>query len=272
MTTSIGRRDDVPPRSVEAEAFLTAIDSTPANGLTACRGWTMHDIVAHLTAGAVAIADQAEAFASGDDVPPFGSWEERDEKFRAIAPAELRRRFEVAESRMTRALVALDPGCVIPDGGWGFTAKHLLIHMRQECALHRWDLVGDDEISDNLLAQYEFVEHSVTLLNQWLLARGLEQDLPSSEPFRALLRSHGQPDVVVEVVNGVGHMLFDTERARDTGGAVSGPNPTDAGYLVADPAARLLFLWGRHTSEARRIRSTLPVAALARITTLLAGF
>lgn len=252
-------------RSREATAFLDALQEVPANAVTACRGWTVHDIVAHLTAGAVALADQAEAYLAGDPVPPFGSWDERDARFRAFEPSALRRQLEASEARMTRAfdtISASDPLTVIPGGGWSFSITHLAIHMRQEFALHRWDFVGDDSLSDEFLAQPELLAHSVSLMDQWLLARGLENDEPSYIPFRAWVRCAGQPDLLIEASGGRGRLRFE-------------PFPGNAqqeGFVEADAAARLLLTWGRHPSAARRIRSSLPPEALMRLVGLLAGF
>lgn len=225
----------------------------------------MHEIVAHLTAGAVALADQAGAYLEGKPIPPFGSWEERDARFRALDDAELHDALDASESQMTKALAAIaatDHAAVIPGGGWGFSVDHLAIHMRQEFALHRWDLVGDDALSSELLAQPELLEHSISLMDRWLLARGLQNEGAADTPFSAWIRCSGEPDLLIEVSGGRGRMRFEPYREGDGGG----------GFVEADPAARLLLIWGRHPSDARRITSTLSAAALARLVALLSGF
>lgn len=255
--------------SAEVLAFSEAIHIVPMDAVTACRGWTVHDIVAHLTAGAEALADQAEAHLAGAPVPPFGSWEERDARFRAVDTDELRTRFVAEERRMSHALamIAADgPDTVIAGGGWGFTVDHLAIHMRQEFALHRWDIVGDDGTGLELLASPEFLDHSVTLMDEWLLARGVAADASDATvspvpDFTARIGCSTRPDVVVEVRDGVGSMRLDPPDA-------SAPVEVDC----ADPAAQLLFVWGRHPSGSGRMTSPVPTASLMRLTTLLSGF
>jgi hypothetical protein len=52
-----GIDDQAVPRH-EAVAFLDTLDSVPPQAVSACRGWTTHDVVAHLTSGAEALANQ----------------------------------------------------------------------------------------------------------------------------------------------------------------------------------------------------------------------
>ena len=61
----------------EAEAFLDALDDVSPNAVTACAGWTAHELVAHLTSGVEAIAVQAESHLDGRPIPVFGSFAER---------------------------------------------------------------------------------------------------------------------------------------------------------------------------------------------------
>ena len=49
----------------EATAFLSTLQSTAPTAPTACTGWTAHDLVAHLTAGAAEMADLTETVTSG---------------------------------------------------------------------------------------------------------------------------------------------------------------------------------------------------------------
>ena len=59
-TESVPRPDD-DTRIDEVAEFVTTLLSTPAHRLTACRGWTAHELVAHLAAGAAEEADLIEA-------------------------------------------------------------------------------------------------------------------------------------------------------------------------------------------------------------------
>ncbi|MEO7005820.1 MAG: hypothetical protein ABI275_08280, partial [Terrimesophilobacter sp.] len=133
------------------------------------------------------------------------------------------------------------------------------IHMRQEFALHRWDLIGDDDEGDALLGQPELLEHSVGLLDHWLLARGLERDASVSDPFHARIRCAGERDVVLTVENCVGSLSFAT--------------PLDGVDLIeTDAAGRLLLIWGRQPADSRRVLSTMPADHLVRFCALLSGF
>ena len=49
----------------EADAFLDTLDRTPPDAITACRGWTSHEMIAHLASGADAFANQIEAHLEG---------------------------------------------------------------------------------------------------------------------------------------------------------------------------------------------------------------
>jgi hypothetical protein len=130
--------------------------------------------------------------------------------------------------------------------------------MRQEFAIHRWDLLGDDEAGLELLGQPVLVEHSVALLADSLLS-GLGADPNPAEVLTARLRCPGSRDLVVEVADGRG--------------SLSWAEPTDApGVIEMDPAARILLLWGRRPASAARVRSTLAPDGLARLQTILAGY
>ena len=49
--------------------------------------------------------------------------------------------------------------------GRRFTVPQFSTHLRSESALHRWDTVGDDDISEQLLTQADLTRHAVDLLN-----------------------------------------------------------------------------------------------------------
>ena len=88
----------------EAEAFLDTLDDVSPNAVTACAGWTAHELVAHLTAGVEAIAVQAESHLDGRPIPVFGSFAERERGFWDVDDDRLRRRLVDGERRMTAAL------------------------------------------------------------------------------------------------------------------------------------------------------------------------
>jgi hypothetical protein len=246
----------------EVTAFLDTLDGTPPGAVTACRGWTTHEIIAHLTSGADAFADQVEAHLDGRPVPEFGAWDVREPPYRAMDDAVLRRRLVSAEQRMTDAfdaVLARDPAAVAPDVGWGLPIAELVTHMRQEFAIHRWDLVGDDDAGMEILGRPELIDHSVRLLGDSLLKNGLQRDPEPHKPFSVRLRCPGEPDLALDVVDGSGALSF---------------HPVDdvPRVIETDAAARLLILWGRRPQDGRRVRSSLAPDELARLQTVLVGY
>jgi len=252
---------EVPERR-EIAAFLEALDSTPPDAVTACRGWTTHEIIAHLASGADAFANQIEAHLAGRPVPEFGAWQVRETPYRAMDDSALRRRVEASEHRMSEAFAAMladDPDARDDAVGWGLPVAELVKHMRQEYAVHRWDLIGDDQTGMDLLGQQDLLVHSVQLLGDSLLRVGLARDPEPGEPLTARLRCSGEPDLVLSVQDGAGTLTLD--------GPVDAPD-----VIETDPAARLVMLWGRRPADARRVRSTLAPERLARLQTLLSGY
>jgi hypothetical protein len=58
----------------------------------------------------------------------------------------------------TRALSERSGAASVVFTGTELTAEQLMTHARSEAAIHRWDLVGDDDVSDELLAQPELTD------------------------------------------------------------------------------------------------------------------
>lgn len=172
----------------------------------------------------------------------------------------LRRRLLAASGRMSAALGAVlreEPDAVIPFTGLRMKAASFAVHARSELALHRWDMVGDDELSWQFLERPDLTEHAVRVMGPLLLARGCAADRQPGEPFSARLRVAGGPDVLVR---------------RDPGGASLDFRAPDGPALETDAAARLLFLWGRRPSDPARLRSALRRDDMVRLSTLVAGF
>jgi uncharacterized protein (TIGR03083 family) len=260
----VTRFDAVTPSSPvsESDAFLEALDATPPDAVTACRGWTTHELIAHLASGADAFAAQVEAHLDGRPVPEFGAWDVREPPYRAMDDRTLRRRLVTAERRMSEQFaIMLDaaPAAAVPDVGWGLPVAELVTHMRQEFAIHRWDLVGDDEVGASILARPDLISHSVRLLGGDLLKNGLRRDPRPAEPLLVRLRCPDEADLVLHVESGQGTLTF--------------AEPTDApNVLELDPAARLLVLWGRHPQGAHRLRSSLSPSDLGRLQEVLVGY
>jgi hypothetical protein len=137
---------------------------------------------------------------------------------------------------LTAILAALDdlsPNALTSCPGW--TAHRTVpvagfaTHLRSEDALHRWDLVGDDDVSADLLAQEELLRHAVTFIGRPLIGRGLSAGA-GDDPFVARVRSVDQADLIVEAGAGEARVSI-------------GP-PTDVAAIDGDPAARLLLPGG----------------------------
>ena len=246
----------------EVDAFLEVLDATPPNAVTACPGWTAHELIAHLVSGVEAIADQSEAHLERRPIPAYGSFAEREVGFWPIADDALRRRLLDGERRMTAALehlVSADPTGAVPGVGWGMPLRDVILHMRQEFAVHRWDLVGDDEAGDEILARPELIDHAVRILADPLLAVGRSRDPRRDEALTVRVRAADLPDLLVDIGPGATSLAL-VEQADHT------PD------IECDPAARFLLLWGRRPLVAGRVRSSLGAADLARLRALLSGF
>ena len=242
----------------EADAFFEALDVTPPDSLSACVGWTAHDVTAHLAAAAVEVALNLEAYAEGQPVPATRGFEEREAPYRAMGHEELRTQLPVSIERAAAALDAVldsQPDAVVPWTGRQMVVATFITHMRSELALHRWDLVGDDDVSAVLLTQPELTDHAVTVLGRALVARGAASD---STNFLAAISAPGTQDVIA-LVDGDGARLIRGEEA-------SYP------VVMGDPAARLLFLWGRRPGDPRRLVAPHGHQLLARLENLLAGY
>lgn len=249
-------------RSREAEAFLDARQHTGPQTVSACEGWTAHEVTAHLAAAAAEITCHLEPYLAGDPVPATRSFEEREPPYRALDDQTLLRRLEVEEKAMRRAIdevLAREPDAVIPWTGRQMAVAKFVPHMRNEFAVHRWDFVGDDEVSDQLLAQPELTEHAVGVLGELLLRYGRSHDPHPDEDFDVRLRAEHTPDVRVRVRAGQAGLELTDNRA-------------DGPHLELDPAARTLLIWGRRPDRRGRVRSHVTQPTLFRLHALLSGY
>jgi hypothetical protein len=159
---------------------------------------------------------------------------------------DLRNRL-VAENK--RKLIAYDAlrerssNSTISFTGTRVTVEEMETHSRSEAAFHRWDLVGDDDASNELLAQPELTAHAVkvldrmAILNESARAVGVRVRKAAGLPIRIVFRSPDQPDVVFLPSPGGGRFEI-VDRAIDA----------DA-ILRTDAASRLLALWGRKSNN-----------------------
>ena len=249
-------------RSREAVAFIATIDQTAPQAVSACDGWTAHEIAAHVTGIAVEVIRHLDPYLNGDPVPPTRSFEEREAPLQAMQHGDLLRRLDAEEARM-RTLVddvlGREPDAVIPWTGRHMAVAKFIPHLRNENALHRWDIAGDDDVSDVLLGDMDLVDHSVGELGAILLVAGRQHDPDPDADFGVRLRVPGQPDLRVVVDGGTATLAW----ARD--GA-------DEPAVELDAGARQLFIWGRRPDHRDRIRSQLAQPQLARLQALLSGY
>lgn len=228
----------------EGEAFVATLLAASPSQLTACRGWTVHEVTAHLAAGSEEIADLIESHLAGAGPRPTRSFDEREAPYRAMDDPTLRRRFfeQVERSKQARQRLARDADDAVLFTGRAMTAAEFMTHSRSERAIHRWDIVGRDEIGWEMLAQPDLTLHALKILTDMtVLPETLENRLRvaayRSGDFVVRLRSEPHHDVVVSLS---GDSL-----------AIRSEPPGDAQVDARlDPAARLLALWGRREPSA----------------------
>jgi len=211
-------------------ALVVAMQKVEGSAPTWCVGWSAHELVAHVAAAAAERADLIEEHLAGRPLRPTRSWEEREPPFRALPHQLLRQRLVVEAVRFESAVAAMDPADSIVYTGWAMTADRLRTHSHSEAALHRWDLVGDDSTSAQLLSAPSLTDHAVVVFaavpalaeaQRWIQSRF------TTRPVR--IRSAGQPDVLVEPGSGLSLV----------------PSAADDVVVEMDAAHRLLVLWGR---------------------------
>jgi hypothetical protein len=229
------------PAMDETAAFLATLDAAAPDAPTACAGWTAHELVAHLAAGAAELAQLTENAVDGRPARSTRALADREAPFVVLDDDVLRGRLVDEALRLGAAverLRARGPDAGVPFAGRTMTVAALDLHGRSECAVHRWDLVGTDDASRELLAQPDLTAHAVTVLST--MVDGSAESVASRAgalvaPVRAAFASPGQPDVVLET--GDGGTVARLELAE----------PCRAPAATADAATRLLALWGRRS-------------------------
>jgi hypothetical protein len=244
----------------ELTELLKALEGCPPNQLTGSHPWTAHELTAHLAAGADEIGRHLEALLDGAPIPTTKQGDEREQRFRDLPDAELR---DVFNERQDALVVLLDealerdPQASFDFGGTAVPVWAMANHVRLEASVHRWDLVGDDDVNDRQLSDPDLIGHSVLALGPALMEKGLAQYQGSPVNFR--LRADGQPDVMIQA-------------STAGGGMVVQPSDDAEASIEGDPAARLLFLWGRRPGDPGRLRSNLKTEDLVTLSGLLQGF
>jgi hypothetical protein len=249
-------------RPLEVSEFLDALDSTPPASLTACPARTAHLLGAHVAGNYREITRHVEAYTADAPLMRTRAFDEREPEFRVMNAPDLLRAIDEGERRMRGALGELLAREEDPVLRWTNRQVHaagFLKHSRSECAVHRWDLVGDDAVSEKLLSQRELFEHVVTFIGALpMTARGMASGAGTGAPLRAKVRGHGQPDLLVTVHRG---------QPR-----IAAVEPEGDALIEGDPAARLLFLWGRRPTPFSRLTCHGTGEELSRLQWLLSGY
>jgi hypothetical protein len=249
-------------RSVEAEAFVATIDAAEPELVSACAGWTTHEIAAHVTGITVEVSRHLEPYLQGEPVPRTRSFEEREAPLQALGHADLLKRLDSEETRMrflVAEVLAREPGAVIRWTGRHMAVAKFIPHLRNEHALHRWDVAGEDDLSRQLLGREDLVDHSVGELGKILLVAGRNRDPDPDSDFGVRLRSEGQRDLRVLVEAGTATLAWADDDA-------------DEPSIDIDPVARHIFIWGRRPDRHGQARSHLSQTDLARLQALLSGY
>lgn len=249
-------------RPLEAEELLTALQDLPPLALTACPEWTVHDVGAHLAGAYEEVIRHVRAYAAGTPLTSTRGFEEREAPFRELGRAELLTTVERGEQRMREEINAVlteDQDATLWWTKRWMRVESFLTHLRSECAIHRWDMLGDDETGTRLLERFDLFKHAVTAIGpKPLCARGIDRYGAELEGLSARLRSDGLPDLLVKVADSVPTMeLVD---------------PTDEPTIIGDQAARLLLLWGRTPMPATRMKAVGAPEDVRRLRRLLSGY
>jgi hypothetical protein len=223
-----------PPAERAFAAFVEVLMRSEPSDPTACAGWTVHELTAHLAAGSAEIADLIELELAGLPSRPTTPFEDREPPYRALDPTQLRRRYVEESLRTTVAIERLrhaGPSARVWFTGAALDAQTLILHAESELVLHRRDIAGDDDTSVGLLSDPRLALHAA----KTVAAMTPNVFATSSNGAAVVLRSTGTPDVVMRA-NG-GHAV----RAPDDGHELP--------LVRCHPAVRTLLLWGRQPSD-----------------------
>jgi hypothetical protein len=246
----------------EWEPFAQAVQQRRPDAGTWCEAWTVRDVVIHQAGNAEELARVLGAHVAGDPVSTRG-FEDREAPYRTMGDPDLWSELEARMAELSE--VASRARAAVPvDTDVAWTGRTMKVpwfaeHMREELALHRWDITGDDATATSTLAEAWMTDHSVVAVGRPLLARGIALlGLGIGDRIEARLRVAGSDDVALSA-----------EGDRTTIELVPPEGPAT---LETDPAARVLLLWGRRPADPARIHSSAGPEALGRVRSLLSGY
>jgi hypothetical protein len=229
MTAAPNLRDDA------MRAFISSLCDVEATAPTWCSGWSAHELTAHVAAAAEERANLIEDHLAGRPSRATRSWEVREPPFRAMPDAALRKRLVEHAVRFEEDVAVLPEGDTVVYTGWAMTAQRLRMHSHSEAVLHRWDLVGDDDVSVRLLSDPAMVTHALAVFDA--LPALVEAQRWRSANFltrQVILRSGAGHDVVVMPGEGLS------------------ANPDGQGVVIElRPHELPLVLWGRCPARLR---------------------
>jgi hypothetical protein len=195
---------------------------------------------------------------AGEPIPPTRSFADREEPWRQRSYSDACSALPQYVGRVTSALdtlLAANPTHVMPWSGRQMPTVMFRSHLRNEFALHRWDLVGSDALCKALLSDFSLTQHTVRALAGPLLA--LAKAVPSD--WSARLRSPETDDVVIS--------------STDTGLAMAIEAPSGEATVECDADVRLLLLWNRFApNRDSQMRAPLGGAALQQLRSVLGGY
>jgi hypothetical protein len=142
--------------------------------------------------------------------------------------------------RLVDEVLEREPDAVIPWTGRHMAVAKFVPHLRNEHAVHRWDIA---------------------------VVAGREHDPEPDSDFGVRLTSPGQPDLRVVVDRGHATLAWAADDAVADDADATGEPAVDM-----DAGARQLFIWGRRPDHRGRLRSHLTQPQLARLQALLSGY
>ncbi|OMC07118.1 maleylpyruvate isomerase N-terminal domain-containing protein [Mycobacterium sp. SP-6446] len=185
-------------RDEAMRALISSLSRLQPTAPTWCSAWSAHELAAHVAAAAEERANLIEEHLAGEPTRATRSWEEREPPFRAMPDAVLRERLVQHAVRFESAVAGLDEDDTIMYTGWAMTGERLRMHSHSEAVLHRWDLVGDDDVSIRSLSDPAMVTHALAVFDAMSTlaeARRWRRSDLVSRPM--VLRSAGRPGVAV---------------------------------------------------------------------------
>jgi uncharacterized protein (TIGR03083 family) len=239
-------------------AFAETLSQFGPSALTACTDWTVHDLVVHMVSGADEILRHLKPALDQAPIPATRSFAEREGAWADVADDDLRNQLPTLVAQVNQHLddlLAREPGHIMAWSGRQMPTSMFRSHLRNEFALHRWDMIGSDDVSIQLFSDPSLTAHTVRALAGPLVARAT----PMPYGWSARLRSGQQPDVVIRSTNNGLAMTIEEQTEEQ---------PT----IDTDPDIRLLLLWNRFQPTLRHCVAPMGTPQLRELRSVLRGY